>query len=133
MHCSCAVCSPCCLCLVVCGADLGVVGGVHGVGCGVGFGCRCCWRLLMLDGLVQVGLMLVRLLKQLLMLLLPVVAFNKRVTVTDVDVLYLVAQVCLRRRSEEATAEDGSRPARHSDGEAAGPRRDWQSLHCCAC
>ena len=58
----------------------------------------------MLDGLVQVGLMLVRLLKQLLMLLLPVVAFNKRVTVTDVDVLYLVAQVCLRRHSEEATA-----------------------------
>ena len=131
MHCSCAVCLPCCLCLVVCGAELGVVGGVHGFGCGARcqvFGCWCCWLLLMLGGLV-----LVRLLKQLLMLLLPVVTVNKRVTVTDVDVLYLVAQVCLRRRSEEATAEDGSRPARHSDGEAAGPRRDWQSLHCCAC
>ena len=68
------------------------------------------------------------------MLLLPVVTVNKRVTVTDVDVLYLVAQVCLRRHSEEATAENGSRPARHADGEAAGPRLgDWQFLYCCAC
>ena len=80
------------------------------------------------------GLVLVRLLKQLLMLLLPVVTVNKRVTVTDVDVLYLVAQVCLRRRSEEATAEDGARPSRHVDDEAAGPRREyWQSLQCRAC
>ena len=78
--------------------------------------------------------MLIRLLKQLLMLLLPDVTVNKRVTVTDVDVLYLVAQVCLRRHSEEATTENGSQPARHADGEAAGPRLgDWQSLHCRAC
>ena len=88
----------------------------------------------MLDGLVKVGLVLVWFLKQLLMLLLPVVAFIKLVTVTDDDVLYLVAQVCLRRRSEEATAEDGARPSRHVDDEAAGPRREyWQSLQCRAC
>ena len=34
MHGSCAVCSPCCLCLVICGAEFGVVGGVHVIGCG---------------------------------------------------------------------------------------------------
>ena len=34
VHGSCAVCSPCCSCLVICGAEFGVVGGVHVVGCG---------------------------------------------------------------------------------------------------
>ena len=50
--------------------------------------------------------------------------------VTDVDILDLIAQVCLRCRSEEAATEDGGGSASHADGEAAGPQ---QPLHCCAC
>ena len=50
--------------------------------------------------------------------------------VTDVDILDLIAQVCLRCRSEEAATEDGGGSARHADSEAAGPR---QPLHCRAC
>ena len=53
---------------------------------------------------------------------------TKRVTVTDLNVLDLVAQVCLRRQSEEATAEDGSGPARYADHEAAGLGADAGSL-----
>ena len=63
-----------------------------------------------------------------------VAVFLQRITMTDLNVLDLVAQVCLRCRSEEAAAEDGGGPARNADGEAAGPRRgDWHPLHCRAC
>ena len=111
MHDSCAVCSSCCSGLVISAAEFGVAGGVHvvGVRCQV-FSCLCCW------------LLLVWLLEQLLLLwlLLAVAVILQRITVTDVNVLDLVAQVCLRCHSEEATAEDGGEPARHADGEAAG-------------
>ena len=72
---------------------------------------------------------------QLLVLLaVSVAVFLQRITITDLNVLDLVAQVCLRCRSEEAAAEDGGGPARNADGEAAGPRRgDWHPLHFRAC
>ena len=121
VHDSCAVCSSCRSCLVISAAEFGVAGGVHAVGvrCQV-FSCLCC------------GLLLVWLLEQLLLLrlLLAVAVVLQRITVTDVNVLDLVAQVCLRCRSEEAAAEDGGGPARYADSEAEGPR---QPLHCRAC
>ena len=54
----------------------------------------------------------------------------KGVTVTDLNVLHLVAQVCLRRRSEEAAAEDAGGPAHDADRGAAGPPwGSWHPLH----
>ena len=88
----------------------------------VGTCCRCL--------VSSVRMILLLLLQLLLRLLLAVAGILPRITVTDVNVLYLVAQVCLRCRSEKAAAEDGGGSARHADGEAAGPQRP---LHCRAC
>ena len=70
------------------------------------------------------------LLRLLLLLLLLLAVVDILMGVADVDILDLIAQVCLQCQSEEAAAEDGGGSARHADGEAAGPQ---EPLHCRTC